>query len=80
MMKSKYSSCQFNVTLYFQKIDDDDRRSAKPFFFSELLLVRTRCRQWTDVPPVDGTRDNCASADGRSHVSAPCVCRTDLQI
>ena len=33
MMKSKYSSCQFNVTLYFQKIDGDDQHSAKPFFF-----------------------------------------------
>ena len=28
MMKSKYSSCQFNVTLYFQKIDGDDQHSG----------------------------------------------------
>ena len=28
MMKSKYSSCQFNVTLYFQKIDGDDQHST----------------------------------------------------
>ena len=35
MMKSKYSSCQFNVTLYFQKIDDDD-----PTFCKTLLFFR----------------------------------------
>ena len=32
-MKSKYSSCQFNVALYFQKIDGDDQHPAKAFFF-----------------------------------------------
>lgn len=48
MMKSKYSSCQFNVTLYFQKIDDDD-----PTFCKTLLFFRATSGAHP-MPAMDG--------------------------